>query len=330
LEAKDPIRVNERGYLFPVSVVTELASKNQKVSLRADIETTLHRDFKEAHVHVRTRIRDLQVELPPLDPLRGRPRLKRDARILISKEKKKIPLRKFKATFSFEMETAAPGRIRLLSKHFNPALPLTLKLSQDSEKIRDGFIEAQPFEIVYLKRRIQVEKLRLFLDSDPQKAFKIDGRLKIPQTEYILFADLSGTVAKPIIDLSSDPYLPDSEIISVLLYDRTSDQLVAADAETAGSVRAAMVDRAIGLFGLWAFASTPIRNFSYNPSTKVYTATLALSDDTTAGIGTTWDQTTNLELRKRVSKRWVLTAEWVPTGEEEDLTRLVLQWEKRF
>jgi hypothetical protein len=131
--------------------------------------------------------------------------------------------------------------------------------------------------------------------------------------------------------MTSVPYLPENEIISVLLYDRVSSELAGSDAETAGNVQAAMADRAIGLFGLWAFAATPIKSFSYNTVTKVYTATVALSDDVTAGIGTNWEEATRLELRKRVSKSWMLTAAWVPATQNEDQkTNLVLQWEKRF
>ncbi len=65
--------------------------------------------------------------------------------------------------------------------------------------------------------------------------------------------------------------------------------------------------------------------------TKVYTATVALSDDTTAGIGTNWEQTTNLELRKRITGKWMLTAAWVPGAQgEPDKTQLVFQWENRY
>ena len=116
-----------------------------------------------------------------------------------------------------------------------------------------------------------------------------------------------------------------------MLYDRTNDQLQSADAETAGYVQAAVADRAIGLFGLWAFASTPIRAFSYNPVTRVYTATIELAGGVTAGIGTTWESAAQLELRKRVTRQWMLTARWNAADQDQDQnTELVLQWERRY
>jgi hypothetical protein len=182
-----------------------------------------------------------------------------------------------------------------------------------------------------LRRTVHVDQLRLLLDAQDGGDFPVDGRFHVDQTQYRIFVDVSGSLRSPFVHLSSEPYLPRSEIISVLLYDRTSDQLVAADAETAGSFEAAMADRAIGLFGLWAFASTPIRSFSYNPVTKVYSATVQLAGGVTAGIGTNWEEAAHFEVRKRVSKRWVLTASWSPSEtDRSQVGKLILQWEKRF
>lgn len=204
-------------------------------------------------------------------------------------------------------------------------------MQKSADNRHSGFLRLEPFDIVYLRRKVHVEKLLLDLDEMDKGVLPVDGRLKIQQAPYSIFVDIDGPANRPYVRLTSDPYLPESEIISVLLYGRTSDQLATADAETAGSVQAAVADRAIGLFGLWIFASTPIKNFSYNPVTKVYAATIELSGDLTAEIGTDWEETTQVEVRKRISRRWALTATWTPaTPDEEDLTELVLQWEQRF
>ncbi|MBC7371600.1 MAG: hypothetical protein H7326_08550, partial [Bdellovibrionaceae bacterium] len=78
------------------------------------------------------------------------------------------------------------------------------------------------------------------------------------------------------------------------------------------------------------FAATPIQSFSYNPLTKVYTATVKITDDLTAGIGTNWEESARLELRKRVSQKWMLTASWTPNEAGDVEEKLVLQWEQRF
>ena len=188
----------------------------------------------------------------------------------------------------------------------------------------------EPFNLVYLRRTVSVERLQMTLTEDENGDFPIGGRLRLDQTAYKIYVDLAGTLDSPIVNLNSEPFLPRADIISVLLFNRVNDQLVSADADTAGSFEAALADRAIGLLGLWAFATTPIRSFSYNAVTKVYTATIELADGLTAGVGTNWERAAHLEVRKRVSRRWVLTASWSPSEDREQVGKLVLQWEKRF
>lgn len=311
-----------------------LASENQKVNVETDVTLELMTDLSALNVTVSSRIDDLQLQLPPLDPIAGMPKVTRDKRVEIVPEKDsgtpKKPS-KFQLRVFVEAKTNRPGAIRLLSKYTQPNVPISVNVQRSMQGDLLGQVQLESFDIKYLRRTVHVEQFRLLLDNNENGSFPVDGRMRVDQTAYRIFIDVSGTSASPSIRLSSDPYLPRNEIISVLLYDRTSEQLVSGDAETAGSFEAAMADRAIGLFGLWAFASTPIKSFSYNPITKVYTATVQLADGLTAGIGTNWEEATQFEIRKRVSRRWVLTASWSPSETDgSQVGKLVLQWEKRF
>lgn len=331
ISSHDLVKTSEKDYVLPVSLTTNLSSPRQVVNLTTDTVVKMSADFKEVIIDVLAKIDSLQLELPPLDPMRGKPRVTMDKRILKAPPVTKPKPSKFKMYLNVSVETTKPAAIRLLSQYFKPNLPLTISLHRSANKDNTGFIQTEPFQIEYLRRKVQVEKMRIDLPKTEEEPIPVDARFRIKQTDYTVYINLVGPIQKPDISLTSEPYLPESEIISVLLYDRVSKDLVGGDAETAGNVQAAMADKAIGLFGLWAFAATPIKSFTYNPVTKVYSATVALTDDVTAGIGTNWEEATRLELRKRVSKSWVLTAAWVPaTQEEEQTTNLVLQWEKRF
>jgi hypothetical protein len=332
LEINGPARFDRKnGFAFPAVFTTDLKSEGQAVQTITNGEVLLDPRFKSAQADVHLRITSLQLQLPPLDPVLGKPRLLPDSRILRKPRKTTQASAGFQFRLNLEAETETPGAIRLLSKYFDPYLPLTLQIRNNSKNESSGFIRTEPFDVEYLRRRVRVQKFSLDLKSPEPGLFPVDGRLRIRQTHYTVFITVKGTVKKPNIILSSQPELPRSEIISVLLYDRTSDQLVSADAAAAGGVEAAMADRAIGLLGLWAFATTPIKSFSYNPATHQYSATVSLSDDVIAGVGTNWEQTTRLELRKRISRQWMVTADWTPATQEEDAnSRLVLQWERRF
>jgi hypothetical protein len=333
-KANGPVASDSNGSTFPISLDTDLKSASQKVKISSTATMRLDTRFTSAHFNIDTKVVDLNLDLPPLDPLGGLPRIAPDSRFKKSPEVKAVKAVKsvkFKLSFNFEVETQNDGAIRLASKYFKPYLPLTLKIQSNGAKENSGFIQSEPLSVTYLRRTVRVENLRIGLDTNTKGDFPMRGRLSVKQTDYTVFIDIEGTTKNPNVTMSSEPYLPQNDIIAVLLYDRVNDQLVSGDAETSGSVQAAIADRAIGLFGIWAFAATPIKSFTYNPVAKVYTATVAVADGLTAGIGTNWEESARLELRKRVSKRWSLTAAWAPATQEDNATtKLVLQWEKRF
>ena len=328
--AEGPVATTERGSQFPLNLEIDLTGKGQVVRGSAYATVDVNSRFTEVHFDVDAKIISLVLDLPPLRPLDGVPRVAADSRFMKTPKVPPKPPR-FKLSFNFTIQTTSPDSIRLKSEYFQPYLPLAISIQAANGRDNTGYISLQPFDITYLRRTVHVETLVINLNGDDGSDFPMKGRFRVKQTDYTVFIDVDGGTKSPNITFSSEPYLSKDEIISVLLYDRTANQLEASDAETSGGVQAAIADKAIGLFGLWAFASTPIKSFSYNPVSKVYTATVAVSDDVTAGIGTGWEAATHLELRKRVSKRWSLTAAWTPaTQEESAVSKLVLQWEKRF
>jgi hypothetical protein len=328
LNAQGPVIVGDLFTATSVQAAAVLKSKNQRVRLRTTTMFKLSRDFKKLDVGLKAVIDELQLELPPIDPVRGIPKLTRDRRFL--RLPKDVESKKFKVVFTFDIETSKSNSIQLLTKLAKPYIPVGLRVYQSQPHGVAGFIATDPFEIHYLRRVAKVDVMRIDLKPVGPQDYPLQGRLYVDQTNYRVLINISGTTRAPRIDLSSDPYLPKADIISVLLYDRTSDQLVTGDLETVGSVEAALADRAIGLFGLWLFATTPIRSFSYNAITKVYSATLLLANGLTLGVGTNWEQTTYVEVRKRLTRRWILTATWRPEEDDESAGNLVLQWEKRF
>ena len=258
------------------------------------------------------------------------PRVFPDPRIVIERPKPH-PQKIFTFDVGVKVRTESPGGIRLLSEFANPALPLSLQLSRRGPKQTGGYVRIEPFDIEVARRTMRVQKMLFDFSTFDRGVLPVDGTLRVEQTNYTVYIDVKGDVRSPNVELSSEPYLPREDIISVLLYDQTTDQLVSADATTAGSFDAALANRAIGLAGLWAFAGTPIRSFYYNPMTKVYTATVALGNDVSLAIGTNWEEATHFEMRKRLYQRWFLAAVWDPnSSQEDDAAKLVLQWENRF
>jgi hypothetical protein len=327
ISAKSPVAQQEDKLLTTILVAINLKSPTQVMGADAKINLQLATNLKSLDVDVDAMIRTLKLDLPPLDPVLGIPAIASDSRILRVPHETVSP--KFKVRVVSRLRTEKAGAIQLSSRFVKPNIPLSLLInSQGTEST--GFVRFEPFTVNYLRRKIDVEKINISLAKNEEEDLPIDGRFRIEQGGYKILINLSGTVQSPSVLLTSDPVLSKSDIISVLIYGRVASELVANEAETAGNINAAVADRAVGLFGLWAFASTPIQSFSYNSTTKVYTATVDLGNGVTAGVGTNWEQATNFELHKRVSTGWMLTATWAPNQANRQEGRLVLQWEKRF
>lgn len=330
LTAKSPVQIHETtGQITAqAKLSTNLLSLRQKVNVDTELNLEATPDFKTIVVDVDAFVHDLWLELPPLDPVNGLPRLVRDSRIQL----KPIPVKKrpaVKFLFGFKIQTTKPSAIHLFYPLAHPHIPVSVNYEHRSGD-KKGIIQIGSLKIKYLRREVFVESLKLDLTDTTDADFPIDGKFYVNQTDYKVMIRVVGTIKKPIIDLSSEPYLDRADIVSVLLFDRTRENLAGGDAEAAGNAQAAMADRAVGLFGLWAFASTPIRSVSYNSVTKEYSATVVLGEGLTAGIGTSFDKYTSFEIRKRLSKRWMITTSWMPSNEEDNSGEVLLQWENRY
>ncbi|MGE3759483.1 MAG: translocation/assembly module TamB domain-containing protein, partial [Pseudobdellovibrionaceae bacterium] len=322
------------GMTVPMQITALLKSQLQKLDVLANVRATIQSSRKSAMVLVNIKVNDLVLELPPLDPIRGIPKIGEDSRMKTAGEaaKETSTPEGFKVGFVYDVKTVDPDGVRLLSRLAVPHIPLSVDFTRNLAGSTTGNLRIMPFELRYLHRRIEVDHMRVILDDRDTADYAVDGRLRVNNNpSYKIQIEISGTIRSPSVKLTSEPELSRPDIISVILYGRTNDQLVQADREIVGSFDAAVADRAIGLLGLWAFSSTPIQSFSYNPLTKVYAASVQVAEGTTASIGTDWEEAAQLEVRKHVTKRWVLTATYSPAQSAASQSgKLTLQWEKRF
>lgn len=348
VKTKKKIDLDQDRYQLPLDINVDLKSDTQTVKVSSLSKILIDSKCMTFHLMNDVVIDDITLQLPDLNPAGGIPRFKTDDRIQtepMDKSHKPAsiqdpsckpissdPNQSQMFEIGVDIKSKSKRSIKLLSKFFKPNLPFNVEFQSSQSQENNGSIQIMPFEIVYMRRKMRLVRMKLGISKDKPEAISVDGRFAVQQSFYKINIDVNGYTDSPNIVLSSVPELSRADIISVLLYDKTRDQLVTSDAETAGGVEAAFAMKAIGLFSLWALASTPIRSFYYNPVTKVYTATLALGNGMTAGIGSNWESSAQLELRKRLSKRWVLTGRWVSASatDKRDRSELVLQWESRF
>lgn len=320
----DDLPLNEKDYLqVPFNLNSQLQSERNSLVgfVRGSYLHPLKANLKP-ELLLEAQIEKLHLQLPPLDPIRGIPALSQDSRI---KEELKSQSTKSPLNLHLSLSTTRPDSIRIYHPYLSPYASFGLKAQ--AEHVSQFSLEKSPsdFDITYLKRKVTMRRLKVSQSKD-QKEVHVDGQLLYEAPDYEVYIDFKGPSSRPEIVLTSKPPLNRSDIISVLLYNQPSSNISSFERENVGGTEAAISDRALGLFGLWAFASTPIENVSYNSVTKSYSAQIKLPEGFRLNIGTNWESVQNLELKRRLGGDWVISTIYRPrTDAEQEKGEVMLQ-----
>ncbi len=282
--------------------------------------------------------------LPDFDPLGGVPTLTVDDRIIntsnskssvfVNSDEKKTnkPIKK-KSSFKYDVKirTEDQNSFRVKYKLVDPYLPLRFNIRATDENLALKLYSTKNWAVEYLKKRVMITKMNLTQNVVSNEGFDVDANLLYKASDYDIYIRIVGDVTSPAVTLRSDPPLSRSDIISVMIYNRTADDLDRFQTESVGGAEAAFADRALGLVGIWAFASTPIESVSYDSRTGTYRAQIALPGGVKFDIGTDWERVQNLSLRKRITKYWMLVTSYQPgTDENEGVGDVLIQREWIF
>jgi hypothetical protein len=322
---------------IPVSFVTNLDSKEQTVKTHSKGQVIFAPKPKKLKVSGETKVDSIRITLPDLKVLEPTPLVKNDPRLISPHQEKKAAealARKesgVPASFPIDLEwklSTAPEGIRIYHPILRPYAPIeaTWNISENSS----GSVELKPFEIEYLNRIAKVEALRFYQRPGDSK-FHYEGKLAIVKTDYTIFINIVQDGEKPKIVMSSDPPLDQGDIISVLLFNQTSAQLDTDQTSSVASTQSAITSRALGLFSILALSSTPVEAVNFNPATGIYSARVKLANGLTATVGTDWDKSQEVALRKRLGKNFVLSTilQSDPVTNSETRKTLI-EWFRRF
>ena len=304
----------------PINLQTRLSGDQQTFNLDGDFKFLFAEDPKGGHhplLKGQLILSDVGLELPRIK-IEAPPSLFPDSRILtnaqIDRQKKATAIQESsqdaQAGSAFEYNiliTTADGKpLRLSSNLALKPIPIALNLTiQNSPAIR-GTIEIQDFPAQLFRRNAELKFLKLNLKSNRTDENPITGRVEVKVTDYIVFIDLTGTMKTPIVHLKSDPDLNESQIVSVLLFGKSADQLDADQSQSANNAQSAIADRALGLFSLFYLASTPVESIGYNAQQKAFTAKVRLQEGLSLDIGADQSDVKQVGLNKRLSGSWMI------------------------
>lgn len=271
-------------------------------------------------------IKDILLHAPDFDPLRGLPKFTSDSRVLpyaldqrtekMMKPDDQLEKKPSSIIYDIIVKTKAKDSIKIKYQHFKPHVPLSISARITDKGMSYDVGTSKNWSVEYLERTVTIQAIDLKKSSLTKDYTSLDMNLLYRAAGYKIFINIIGSIEDPVLKLSSDPTLSREDIISVLLYNRTASDLTRFENESVGGAESAISDKAIGLIGMWAFASTPIESFAYDSKSQEYRAQIALPGGVKFDIGTTWERVQDLSLRKRISDSWVFVTSFEPGTEE--------------
>lgn len=327
-EVKELPNHTEQELKLPFSFSSNLTSERNVIEAQAKGEFTypLQNKNKDPQLDIDIQLSRFYFQLPPFDPIRGFPPLSRDSRISTDLKLKDSNKEKSALQLNLKLKTKREDSIRIYYDLIRPFASFGANFQMKAQGTQFKVQKASaPFRVTYLNRSVIVQNLSV-TKKEKSDQILVDGQILYPASDYKVYISFSGPIDKPEVVMTSDPPLDRRDIISVLLYNRVNSEIASFEQQSVGGTEAALADRAVGLFGIWAFASTPIEAVSYNPVTGTYSAQVKLPEGFRFSIGTNWESVQNLELRRRLGGNWFVSTIYRPqTDEDTDSGEVMIQ-----
>jgi len=326
---KGRLNMKKRKGEVPIEFNTRFFSARQKID--TDGKGKLKFDFSKtkggADLKMALLLKQLQLVLPnlyigPIPNLLPDPRFKKPGEAEVIK-KNKSP---FNYQFSVKTEQDA---VLLSNLSQNGKIPFALDLKLTPEKT-DGTLTVKQTPVEFFKRVASIEHFDLELADPPNKS-RLDGLVRVDYAAYKIKIKVIGSLKRPRFIFESQPPLDQEQIISVLIYGRTFDDLNQSEANNVNSVSSAAAEKALTLGSMYLLASTPIESVAYNPNTQTFTARVRVAKGTAIDLGTQEGKTQEVGLRQKIGGNWFVNTyveNDTETGEQSG--GAVLEWSKRY
>jgi hypothetical protein len=327
---------------FDYQVRGDLSGEKQKLKFHVDGDGIASRLMtKERSIKARAAVTfdDVALQLPHLDALRM-PKVTLDPRIMTARSKeeeretaesrRRAEVAGSTSAVALELSVGTARPIVLYSDLAKTPVPVALDLKLAKPPgLMTGAVEVKSFDVEFFRRNATVDHLTLTFRPG-SKHVGLDGLIKYKATEAMISIRLLGTADKPQVVFESDPPLGQSDIVAMLVFGKSPDELDADQAATVANSQTAMSDEAFGLASLYLFASTPIQFVGYDPATKSYTMKFRIPGGETLSINSDFDTTKSVQLRRRLSRHFAIVAEAVNSQTEGNGVVTLLEWFTRY
>jgi hypothetical protein len=327
LESEKVIGVNNNGYTIPLKALIDLKDKEKNaivLNFEGELRTMSDKKPKLTGALI---VEEVRLNIPAIDPIGGIPNISGSSRVKIKIDSKKVKKKDVPLNYNIKVTTKTNESIKLYYYLLKPYLAFGLKANISNKATKYLIKGSKKVTISYLKRNLHLNSFTVSSKQDEKTEINLNSSYFT--SGYRINLKIIGTLDKPKLILSSYPTLPREDILSLLIFKRKSNAISGSQRQSVGGTEAAIADKALGLFSIWAFASTPIEYVAYDPNTKSYSASIALPGNTSFKIGTDWESVSNLTLRKQLSETWAIETSYNPNDEEKS-KNVMLQKEINF
>ena len=192
-----------------------------------------------------------------------------------------------------------------------------------------GTVSVRSFAVELFRRNATVDHLNIEVSSGSRPG-ALEGLVRYKTQEVEIGILILGTVEKPRIELTSVPPLKREDIIALLIFGKSPAELDPEQTVSVSNTETALESRAFGLASLYLFGATPIEHVGYDPGTKTTTVKLRLPGGANLTIGSDFDQSRQLKLRKSLAPHWAIQSEISDQGREGAGATTFLEWFNRY
>jgi hypothetical protein len=153
----------------------------------------------------------------------------------------------------------------------------------------------------------------------------LDGLVVYKAADANISIRLLGTTQKPQVEFESDPPMNQADIVAMLLFGKSPNELDSDQQSSAANAQSAVANSAFGLASLYLLASTPVEYVGYDPVAKAYSVKFRLPGGATLQVGSA-GQSGAVQLRKRISKHLAIQSEFTSTQTQGNIVTTLLEW----
>ena len=313
----------------PIRLLTRLSSQDQNFDVdgSANLEVSQFTPYIQSKLQGKVLLTNLKIPLPHLD-FQKLPQIFSDPRIVRSRGKQRAgTVAPLLLDYQFDIKTGERP-VFILSNLTKAPVPVRLDLALETTEPLRGKVHFDSFPLDLFHRDARVDHMDIEMTG---KENRISGVAEVDYTDYLIRIILSGTVEEPEVKFESEPALSDQDVISVLLFGRTSGDLEPGQSQSVGNVRSAAASRSLDLASLYLLASTPVESVGYDPESATFSAKFKLAEGTSLNVSEAQSELESIGVRKRIGSHWAITTQYGnPADPNDKSVSTLLEWSHRY